>query len=192
MKNQKGITLVALVITIIVLLILAGVSISLVVGNNGVLTQASSSVITNNVAAVKEDLTMALAACDTKYYTEWASDPATTRKDVYEGEVKDPVVNTDGAFIDELKNKYDVMISTSEPNDATLKGYPADEEWDADNVADNVLVSDNTAYIVLRNSTTKEVYCFEISGVSEDTGSYTLDSEVRYVANGKNVEKVNV
>ena len=31
MKNQKGITLVALVITIIVLLILAGVSISLVV-----------------------------------------------------------------------------------------------------------------------------------------------------------------
>ena len=35
-KHNKGITLIALVITIIVLLILAGVSISLVVGNNGV------------------------------------------------------------------------------------------------------------------------------------------------------------
>ena len=35
MKKEKGITLVALVITIVVLLILAGVSISLLVGNNG-------------------------------------------------------------------------------------------------------------------------------------------------------------
>ena len=34
MKKENGITLIALVITIIVLLILAGVSISLVVGNN--------------------------------------------------------------------------------------------------------------------------------------------------------------
>ena len=40
LKQKKGITLVALVITIIVLLILAGVSISMVVGDNGVLTQA--------------------------------------------------------------------------------------------------------------------------------------------------------
>ena len=36
MKNQKGITLVALVITIVVLLILAGVTISMVMGPNGV------------------------------------------------------------------------------------------------------------------------------------------------------------
>ena len=83
MKNQRGITLVALVITIIVLLILAGVSISLVIGNNGVLTQASSSVLTNNVAAVKEDLSVALAACETKYYTEWAQNSATRRSTVY-------------------------------------------------------------------------------------------------------------
>ena len=41
MKNQKGITLIALVITVIVLLILAGVSISMVIGNNGILNQAS-------------------------------------------------------------------------------------------------------------------------------------------------------
>lgn len=34
MKKQSGITLIALIITIIVLLILAGVSISLVVGEN--------------------------------------------------------------------------------------------------------------------------------------------------------------
>ena len=40
MKNIKGITLVALVVTIVVLLILAGVSINLVLGNNGIIVKA--------------------------------------------------------------------------------------------------------------------------------------------------------
>lgn len=42
LKEQKGITLVALVITIIVLLILAGVTISLVLGDNGILNHAKT------------------------------------------------------------------------------------------------------------------------------------------------------
>ena len=41
--NQKGITLIALVITIIVLLILAGVAISMLSGENGILRQAASA-----------------------------------------------------------------------------------------------------------------------------------------------------
>ena len=40
LKNIKGITLVALVVTIVVLLILAGVSINLVLGNNGIIVKA--------------------------------------------------------------------------------------------------------------------------------------------------------
>ena len=40
MKNNKGITIVALVVTIVVLLILAGVSINLVLGDNGIITKA--------------------------------------------------------------------------------------------------------------------------------------------------------
>ena len=43
MTNNKGITLIALVITIIVLLILAGVSIAMLTGQNGILTQARNS-----------------------------------------------------------------------------------------------------------------------------------------------------
>ena len=39
-KNSKGITLIALVVTIIVLIILAGVSINLVLGENGIITMA--------------------------------------------------------------------------------------------------------------------------------------------------------
>ena len=39
-KGKKGITLIALVITIIVLLILAGVTIATLTGDNGILKQA--------------------------------------------------------------------------------------------------------------------------------------------------------
>ena len=43
MRNNKGVTLVALVITIIVLLILAGVSLAMLTGENGILTNATKS-----------------------------------------------------------------------------------------------------------------------------------------------------
>ena len=45
MKNNKGITLVALVVTIVVLLILAGVSINLVLGDNGIVKKAQDAKI---------------------------------------------------------------------------------------------------------------------------------------------------
>lgn len=62
LKGNNGVTLVALVITIIVLLILAGVSISLVVGDNGVLSQATSAADETNKAKAKEQVEMAVAS----------------------------------------------------------------------------------------------------------------------------------
>ena len=53
-KEEKGITLIALVITIVVLLILAGVSIAMLTGNNGILTQAQKSKQATEEAAQKE------------------------------------------------------------------------------------------------------------------------------------------
>ena len=82
MRNQKGITLVALVITIIVLLILAGVSISLVLGNNGVLTQASEAVITNEKATVKQDMDMAFADANMDYTTKQSMGTLTDTEDL--------------------------------------------------------------------------------------------------------------
>ena len=62
MRNQKGITLVALVITIIVLLILAGVSIAMLTGDNGILTQATTSKTNTQLAEVVERVNMELDA----------------------------------------------------------------------------------------------------------------------------------
>ena len=54
MKNQSGITLVALVVTIVVLLILAGVSINLVLGENGLITQTKEAREQTKSAEVNE------------------------------------------------------------------------------------------------------------------------------------------
>lgn len=43
LREKRGITLIALVITIIVLLILAGVTIATLTGENGILTKASEA-----------------------------------------------------------------------------------------------------------------------------------------------------
>ena len=50
LRKEKGITLIALVITIIVLLILAGVSIAMIAGNNGILNQASKAAEMTEIA----------------------------------------------------------------------------------------------------------------------------------------------
>ena len=79
--RERGITLIALVITIIVLLILAGVSISLVTGNNGVLTQGTNAVNKNREAAAREDLEMAWASATTDYWSDWATNSSTVLSD---------------------------------------------------------------------------------------------------------------
>ena len=53
-KNEIGITLIALIITIIVLLILAGVSISALSGDNGIITQAVNAKKLSEVSTEKE------------------------------------------------------------------------------------------------------------------------------------------
>ena len=55
-QNEKAITLIALVITIIVLLILAGVSIVTLSGENGILTMANKATLQNEAASVVEQI----------------------------------------------------------------------------------------------------------------------------------------
>lgn len=55
-KENKAITLIALVITIIVLLILAGVTLSTLTGDNGILTQATNAKIITEISQLKEEI----------------------------------------------------------------------------------------------------------------------------------------
>lgn len=57
-RGQKGITLIALVVTIIILIILAGVSIAMLVGENGIIIQAQTAKEDTDEATLKEKLDM--------------------------------------------------------------------------------------------------------------------------------------
>ena len=69
-KNSKGITLIALVITIIVLLILAAVSLNLVAGGDGILGKATTAVNNTNIAKIEEEIELAMAELKTNFYEE--------------------------------------------------------------------------------------------------------------------------
>ena len=56
LKNNKAITLIALVVTIVVLLILAGISISLVAGDNGLIKKARDARDETRYASIKEEV----------------------------------------------------------------------------------------------------------------------------------------
>ena len=81
LKPNNGITLIALVITIIVLIILAGVSIAMLVGENGIITQAQRAAQETEQAQVEEQRQLAMleAAMNTENqpYTDKNGDTAT-------------------------------------------------------------------------------------------------------------------
>ena len=65
-SKQAGITLIALVISIIVMLILAGVSLNATIGDNGIITQAQNAMYMQSIAALEEYLQTEYV----KYYDE--------------------------------------------------------------------------------------------------------------------------
>ena len=77
MKGQKGITLVALIITIIVMLILVGVSISIAL-NGGIFEKARTASEDTLKAQLKEAIALAKADVLMYYYENGANDAAET------------------------------------------------------------------------------------------------------------------
>ena len=69
MNKQKGITLIALVITIIVLIILAGISINLILGENGIITKATNAKEVTRAASVQEQKDLWQASKDADEHT---------------------------------------------------------------------------------------------------------------------------
>ena len=68
MRNNKGVTLVALVITIIVLLILAGVSLAMLTGDSGILTNAENAKSETAIANAEDAIKMAYMDIKTEVY----------------------------------------------------------------------------------------------------------------------------
>ena len=111
MRNQKGITLIALVITIIVLLILAGVSIAMLTGENGILNKATSARSATNEAEAIERINLALNAVKAEIYDQQSREsqanwePIATGGTDIQDEIKN-ILSDDGFGTTEGSDKY--------------------------------------------------------------------------------------
>ena len=101
LKNKKGITLIALVITIVVLLILAGVTIAMLTGDNGILTKAQTSKTKSEEEEAREKVSLMLA--------EWKIDNATDAVTIQEY-----LESTSGKYYNQIKAQGIESITKSE------------------------------------------------------------------------------
>ena len=129
-NNQRGITLVALVITIIVLLILAGVTIAALSGDNGILTNASKAQQENALGNAKDQVSMAINEATNAYYEETYVDPDTEIDNVYGGDKQRTAINFILAIPDPADStievygtgtSYEVQIKTDDNKPAYVK-----------------------------------------------------------------------
>ena len=111
LKSSKGITLIALVITIIVLLILAGISISMLAGDNSILQKATDANERTSEAQIKEEIGLAWNGVQT------------------EGIVNDWDINKKAEELQKELRKEDSMVTTTASgntiNVKKFKGYDA-------------------------------------------------------------------
>jgi Tfp pilus assembly protein PilE len=94
MEQQKGITLIALVITIIVLLILAAISIATLTGENGILIKASTAKEKATIAEETEIIKIA--------YTDILTENITEEKEIASNVLKEKINQTKTAEVKEV------------------------------------------------------------------------------------------
>lgn len=121
MKNQKGITLIALVITIIVLLILAGVAIAMLSGNNGILTKASSSAKETAVSSAKEQIGVVINGAITEYYDDvYVTGTKATKELGVGAAVVNAVAGIDADAYDDITLTPPTAVSAAVTGDTTF------------------------------------------------------------------------
>ena len=107
LNNKKGITLIALVVTVVVLIILAGVSINAVIGDDGIIKKAQNSANLTKEAEVKESINRTIL----EFYL---TDDYETLEDflnakVSEGKIDSVTKNADGTLTVK-KGEYSVTV----------------------------------------------------------------------------------
>ena len=155
MKKQKGITLIALVITIIILLILAGISISALT-NQGIFAQANRAIDEQTKASMKEQIAIYISEATYDYY------------------LNNPEGKTYLEFIAEyLENKEDVLIDIVEQNeDEVILNYTQGK-----NIVQLLLSSDGTLEIIGSGTTSsgiEDIYAPKVKEKDKTKTSITV------------------
>lgn len=120
-KANKGITLIALVITIIILIILAGVAVNLSLGENGIFNRAKTAREQYKMAEVKEKIELAIVDIQSEKMGKGEQCTIDTIISELPGKVNGLTISKDG---ENAKGKYNDCDFTIDPNlKLTIEGY---------------------------------------------------------------------
>lgn len=120
-KEEKGITLVALVISIIVMIILSGISLNATIGENGIINRARESKLKQEEAEAEGEILSGIASLDIEYYQKATSDTGITINSIYSISGLSKYVNGKINGFNYNKNGTTVVYYTNERGSYTVK-----------------------------------------------------------------------
>lgn len=123
-RSTKGITLISLVVTIIVLLILAGVTIATLMGDNGLIKRAQDAKIATEIASIKEEIQTDILGKQAENQGNISDD---TLKEILEkyGTLSKEGEKLTDKTLTTTKGNYDIKVSDIF-NGTTVKDTPKD------------------------------------------------------------------
>lgn len=188
--KQRGITLIALVITIIVLLILAGVSIAMLTGENGILNQTNKAKIETRGSTVEEIVKIWKSE---KKMEKYSSETAKTEEEMLQNLLEDKYV-----FEEEINRREKIITIGDRIIDYNILTELEDDEANT-NLKTMILVYEveENEEAVLPCVTYGEYYDFTVDwgdGTGIDTvNSSNIETNIRHIYNagGKKEIKIN-
>lgn len=144
-KYEKGITLVALVVTIVVLLILAGVSISTVIGDNGIITKAKEAETKTNEGQAKDEMSLVVV----EYYVSESNE---TLEEFLKSKIPDRIdkVTNNNGTLTIVKDGYTLTVDN-------VDNSQKDNSQKEDKLANQIVLSANSDSYVYPNGGTVTV-----------------------------------
>ena len=140
-KQEKGITLIALVVTIVVLLILAGVSISLVLNNNGVIGKAKDAKNSTEKGQAQDEVNLAINYLQIEDATSTLTQEE--RRKILEDELRkisaDSSVTISGDGFKIIHKKYEFFVDEDLNVSDSEKEFDA-TEWDKKAAPEDIFI----------------------------------------------------
>lgn len=146
LQKKKGITLIALVVTIIVLLILAGVTLALIAGSEGILGRTSKAVDKNKEATAKEQAELLIMDEQSEFYdAQYVNQSyAGTKRDYVLGKLKEEGTKTQDYYVQASEDgtiklyensdfSGEAVITGTMQEDGTIKWADEESNGDSDN-----------------------------------------------------------
>jgi len=173
-KGESGITLIALIVTVIVLLILAGVSIAMLTGNSGILTQSMKAKISTELSSYKEELELFKIEQKSKNDSFLEESLTAGKNNLFyntqdqeeqgKGTIKDIIKNISDEYLEKLEIiKGELLINTKDNAEIKVakelgievNPYDIDENGVLQSSGNNLALMDENGTLVIPDSVTE-------------------------------------